>query len=268
MKYYRIFAVLILLSSGNFLDAQSFRDSEGIQWASTIRFGLPLLPIGDFEPPENGGRINTGFRLDTEFEARVSERISLLALFTDDNIYSYLDPNASSDAGVDLSDPFGLVHPYTSTVELAGLQLGIQYNLRVGNGDFSLGILSGLGAEFYSRTYDIITGVAARQRLSGISYNESELVQQWVNTFRLQYTHWLGRRFALNLGVHLHTSQYMSGGIETSRGLRYVVEYQEISDMPVPYNLNYDRTTVMPNPTKYVKNFTRLYLHLGVTSRF
>ncbi len=268
MVHHRLFLALLLLCSGGPLGAQSPENRQKIQWAQTTRFGVPLRPVRSFEPPENGGRLTTGFRLDVELEARTSDKISFLLLLTDDQLYSYLDPDLSSDTGVEVTNPFGLVHPYTSTLETTALELGLQYNWRVGSGDFSLGALAGIGAETYSRTYDIITGlVESRQRLAGVSYNESEIVMQWVTTFRLQYTHWLGRRFALNLGTHFHVSRYLSGGIETSRGLRYAVEYQELEALPVPYNLNYDRSTLMPDPTKYVKNFTRLYLHIGVTPR-
>lgn len=268
MIRHRIFMALLLLCCSALLKGQSLDDSRRIQWAQTTRFGVPLLPIRNFEPPENGGRLTTGLRIEMELEARTSDKVSILLLALDEDIYSYLDPALSSDTGVDLLDPFGLVHPYTSNVETTGLELGLQYNVRVGSGDFSLGALSGVGLETYSRTYDIITGlVESRQRLAGVSYNESELVWQWVSTLRFQYTHWLGRRFALNLGTHLHVSQYISGGIETTRGLRYAVEYQELEALPIPYNLNYDRSTLMPNPNKNVKKFTRLYLHIGVTSR-
>jgi hypothetical protein len=263
-----IFLFLALALCGVELTGQSLEDSREIQWACTVRFGGPLVPISNFEPPQNGGRLTTGFRLEMEWEMRPSDKIGILFVTSDENLTSHLDPNPTSDNQVDLENPFGLVHPYTSKLEMSGVQLGAQFNLRVGSGDISFGAVTGIGVEIYSRIYDIITASSSGPRLNGVSYNESEEVIQWISSLRFQYTYWISRRFAISLGGQLHASKYLGGGIETPFGIRYDIDYQEVEGIEIFYNLNYDRSTLTPDPNKYVDLFTRLYLNIGFTSRF
>jgi hypothetical protein len=249
------------------MTGQSIEDSRRIQWANTYRYSQPILPINNFEPAENGGRLTSSYRLEIEVEARTSDKLGLLLVVSDDVVRSRLNPDPDSDSAVDLDNPFGIVHPYTSRIETWSLQLGAQYNWRLGAGDLSVGAVTGVGRETYTRVYDLITLRNNVYRMNGVSVNESNPVTHWQSSFRLQYTHWISRRFAINAGVQLHTSRYLKGGIETIRGPRYEIEYQEVEGMPVLYNLNYDRTTLTPNPDKYVNSFNRLNFHFGFTSR-
>lgn len=247
------------------LYGQQKADTRKVHWAQTIRYIDSSLGLENIEPDENGPRDVTSGRIELEIEGRFSQHFSALIL-SGIGAYRTRQETSSLNSSVDLDNPFHLIHPYSSQLETFTLQLGGQYSLQLKQGEVNVAAATGFEWGRYSRIYDYIRELGdGTFRADGLATDSFEAVRGSISTLRVQYTYWFARKFALSMGAQGYARFYQRGGISTSAGERYQPRALESGFMPLRYNLNYDFTTLSPDPSP---NVYRLEFIISITSRF
>lgn len=245
---------------------------QGFDAAYTIRYNTGLA-TSNIEPPENGFRQQRAYSTGMELELRRSDHLGWLIGFS----FERIETGKSSVIVGDVVEPFNMIHPYSSQLSSLYLRLGAQYNFRLLEGDLSLGLLAGPGAANYSRDWNVlnilvIEGNIIRDNPAFITFTDESAANFRLQAVaRLQYTYWFTPALAFSTGLEYNQSHYISGGIETPRGERYEIKDQEFFPggvpgrvMPLIYDINYDRTTLMPDPSPVIHQFQFTF---GITSR-
>lgn len=249
-----------------------FLTGQGFDLAFTYRYNAGRS-INGIEPAENGFRKQTANSFFLEFEFRRNEKIGWLLSFATETIKT-----GKSEVTVgDVIAPFNMVHPYSSNLEAIYLQLGAQYNFRILEGDLSIGFMAGPGVAYYRRDWDVLNllvndgQITTRDPGFTTFTDESKATFRLRTAARLQYTYWISPQLAFSTGVEYAQSHYLGGGIETTRGERYEIDTREFLPDGFPsgrqvliYNINYDPTTLMPDPSTVINQFQ---LTLAMTSR-
>jgi len=246
---------------------------QGLDWATTFRYNTGTI-IGDIEPKANGLRHQSVHTLINELELRGNARLGWLIGMAAENIETSKEGNLSGDIG----EPFNIIHPYSSQLSTVYLRLGAQYNLRILEGDLSVGLLVGPGAAVYSRNWDVLNlrvvdgDIITNEPTFTTLTNESTVTSRLQAALRVQYTYWFTPALAFSAGVEYTQSHYLGGGITTFRGERYEIEERRFIpggvipiNAPLIYDLNYDQTTLRPDPSRVIH---QIQLTLGITSRF
>ncbi len=245
---------------------------QGFDAAYSIRYNTGLA-TSKIEPAANGFRQQLAHSTALELELRRSDHLGWLIGF----YFEGIEIGKSSVFVGDAVEPFNMIHPYSSRLSSVYLRLGVQYNFRILEGDLSLGLLAGPGAVNYSRDWNVlnilvIEGNIIRDNPAFTTFtDESTATFRLQAAARLQYTYWFTPALAFSAGLEYNQSHYISGGIETLRGERYEIKDQEFFPggapgrvSPLIYNINYDRTTQMPDPSPVIHQFQ---FTLGLTCR-
>ncbi|MEM6770665.1 MAG: hypothetical protein AAF597_08790 [Bacteroidota bacterium] len=253
---------LLLASAPCLVAQQTMADNRKVQFAYSIRYGEGFSGGPNFEPPQTGQRQLHGFLFEQELEVRFSQKWSALFSLGGANTKTWRSPEAQGNVFVE--DPEFITHPYSS--ELTGLfvQLGGQYSHRIGSGDLSLALTSGFIWNTYSREYDRITLDGQSYVAAGTLRDRTKSATSVLTIARLQYTYWFSRQLAVSIGVQYLSPSYLSGGIDTPRGVRYELDAQGSSRILVPFDVNYDITSLTPDPSVRRNRFNWL---VGFTSR-
>lgn len=257
--------LLFLLLGTTQLNAQLDEDTRRVQWASGGRVGMAFNNT-NVEPAASGSRRTFSYFYEQEFEARISEKWSFLAIFGQDHLQNYreAEPTAPLRLG---NDPNIVDHPYTSELQTTFLRLGGQYNYRIGSGDLSLALTGGIAGTDYTRTYDFVArgSFSRRDQEPGFAVDESRPTFSLTYSARGQYLHWMGRKFAIGAGLQMMGFNYLSGGQETSEGLRFRLGQQGSNGLRARYAVNYDVDSLTVDPTARPVVF---HWYLTVNSRF
>lgn len=267
MKYFLPRSLLLCL----FLSPY-FLTGQGLDWALTYRYN-PGTIIGDIEPTANGPRQQSVYTLSTELELRGSAKFGWIIGFAGELI----ETGKSGDTTDDVLGGFNIIHPYTSQISTAYLRLGTQYNIRILEGDLSIGLFTGPGVGRYRRDWNVLNLLVADDAIISRDPGFTTLTDESTSTFRimaaarLQYTYWFTPALAFSAGIEYSQSHYLGGGVETPRGVRYEIDEQGFIPggspgrrAPLIYDINYDRTTQMPDPSLVIRQFQ---LTLGITAR-
>lgn len=227
--------------------AQEEADTRRIQWATAGRFAMPFGSGPTIEPAETGSRLTTNILYEIDYEARFNEHWSAILVTGMDFVWTRRDPTNTAPGRI-TDDPEFVTHPFTSTLNTIFLRLGGQYSYRIGRGDFSAALSAGPGFTSYTRSYDYLRVTGPNLLTSGVAIDEARPTFTLVFSARMQYTHWFARKFALTAGIQGISFRYQSGAVDTPDGPRYQLEYQESAVLPVRYNVNYDITSLTPDP--------------------
>lgn len=254
--------LLLLLLLATPLFAQEEADTRRVQWATAARVGMSFGQ-GSIEPPQTGSRLVRNVLVETDYEARFNKHWSAIAVLGGDFVWTYRDPSARAP-GTLTDDPEFISHPFTSRRSLLFLRLGGQYNYRLGKGDLSVAASAGPAFGTYIRHYDYLRVSGNNLVSAGVVTDESVSTFNLAFSSRVQYTHWFARKFAVSAGFQALSFRYLSGGVDTPNGPRYELGRQESAALPVRYNVNYDITSLTPDPT--LRNFS-LGWFVGITQR-
>lgn len=231
-------------------------DTKRIQLATGGRVGL-LINAYNIEPAGSGSRQAFGYFYEQNLEARLSEKWSLFALTGVETIENYRD--AEPSAGFLTADPNIVNHPYTSKLKTFSIRLGGQYNYRIGSGDLSVALAGGIAGTTYDRTYDFVARETLNRQRSqsapGVTTDLSDPTFNWTYGARVQYMHWISRKFAVGAGLQAIGYRYFSGGIDTTQGKRFKIGEQESSTLPARYPINYDTDSLTVDPTNRPVSF-------------
>ena len=250
---FRAAITVMLLTTCIDLTGQLNDDAHAVQWASGGRIGT-VFSRYNLEPAPTGSRRESNYFFELDLEARFHPRWSVLLLFGRDFLHTWRDPEARAPGHL-TDDPEFITHPYTSLLRTTFLQLGGQYNYRLGASDLSLVLSGGPTLTDYRRNYDLLI-TDNNASTPGFAVDETRSTFGVVGTLRLNYTRWFTRRFAVGLNLQLRGWQYLSGGVDTPRGVRFELNYQESDRMATYYNVNYDITSQTPDPSTRPADFS------------
>jgi len=245
---------------------------QGVDVVGTLHYS-GSINVTNFEPLENGSRTTSSWSYNLGYELRTKKNFGWLLSYNEETLTSYKSPETADEVPA----PFSMVHPYHSSISASYLALGVQYNLRIGSGDLSFGVLAGPGLAVYSRTWDVVNARFFNDkidfdRLSFASYVDmSSSTWRLSGNARLQYTYWISRDLAFSVGAEYNQSNYLGGGVDTVNGLRYELNQREFFPgevntftTPLLYNVNYDNSTLAPDPSIIIR---QLRFTIGFTGK-